>query len=199
MHLVLKIFNKAKKIPSIVFRKLLHRIYRFDSWHLSIISDRPYAMGVISYCNSKSEKNSIVEIGAGLCDMLSNIQCRHKIALDQDLRVLKAAGILNFIRFQFSIRTKVFDFPSNHLSGFYDYILMVNWIHHVPPEILRSGITKMFDSNLNKFGTIIIDTVDDSAYKFNHDIEFITSDIKAKIFLIGTYERERRVWAIIKN
>jgi hypothetical protein len=45
---------------------------------------------------------------------------------------------------------------------------------------------------------IIIDTVQDEEYQFNHDIKFLTSGLSCSIEKIGDYERKRELWAIKK-
>ena len=156
-------------------------------------------MGIISYCNYNIAINSIIEIGAGTGDIIRNINSKHKIALDQDSRVLKAAKILNYLNLQFNIKTMIYEFPNDELNGKYDCIIMVNWIHHIPPDILKFNICKYYNENLNFNGSIIIDTVNDSNYKFNHNIDYLTSGLNTDVQLVGSYLQQRNIWALQKS
>jgi hypothetical protein len=77
-------------------------------------------------------------------------------------------------------------------------VVLVNWIHHIEPSVLKSSISDYFNNALNKTGVIIIDTVQDPEYKFNHDILYLTDGINAGINKLGDYERQRQIWLIEK-
>jgi hypothetical protein len=47
-------------------------------------------------------------------------------------------------------------------------------------------------------GEIVIDTVQDKAYRYNHEVEFLTGGIDCMIYKIGDYARQREVFAIKK-
>ncbi|MFL5811651.1 MAG: hypothetical protein ACJ749_19160, partial [Flavisolibacter sp.] len=64
---------------------------------------------------------------------------------------------------------------------------------------LRKKIAEYFNQHLNKEGSIIIDTVQDKTYKHNHDIHFLTTGLDGQVEHIGSYERERDIWAINKK
>jgi hypothetical protein len=64
--------------------------------------------------------------------------------------------------------------------------------------VLKSSISDYFNNALNKTGVIIIDTVQDPEYKFNHDILYLTDGINAGINKLGDYERQRQIWLIEK-
>jgi hypothetical protein len=65
--------------------------------------------------------------------------------------------------------------------------------------VLKENIEKYFMENLNDNGFIIIDTVQDKKYQFNHDIKFLTSGLPCSIEKIGDYENQREVWVIKKK
>lgn len=181
-------------------RKLIQLIYGFDKWHISPLSERPYARDVILYSNKRSDRNSFVEIGCGLGDIIRNVDYVTRAGYDNDAKVLKAARALPSKMRTGKKRAKfgVFNFPETVLTGTYDVITMVNWIHHIEPVVLKKNIEQFYKDNLKTGGEILIDTVQDKAYRYNHNIEFLTGGIECSIFRIGEYARQREVWAIKK-
>jgi len=178
---------------------MLHRIFGFDAWHVGPLMCKQYAQGIITYCNNNPIRDSIVEIGCGLGDVLRNVLYKSKTGYDIEQNVLKAARFLTFWGRAGNITFSMFSFPHDKLEGKYDIIILVNWIHHIQPEVLKENIEKYFSCNLNKDGSVIIDTVQDKEYKVNHDIKYLTKDLSCKIIEIGNYERQRTVWAIQKH
>lgn len=193
------IINKLHIRWSKCSRKVLQAFFKFDRWHVSPFISRAYAKAIVDFLNSVDKKNNIAEIGCGLADILRNVNFKNKFGFDADVRVLKAAKFLSFFgRSGATYHFKKFVFPSA-LEGNYDVILLVNWIHHIEPFILKSYLGQYFKSNLAQSGFIIIDTVADKAYKYNHDIEFLTEQINCSLICIGNYENNREVWAIKKS
>lgn len=182
------------------WRILLRYIYNFDRWHVSTLYERKYARDIITYLNAKpkEERNSIVEIGCGLGDVIRNLNYTTKTGFDADINVLKAAKFLSLISSDKAIKFHEFKFPDSALSLRCDVIMLVNWIHHIPPVTLKNKLEEYFINNLRDKGEIIIDTVQDNEYKFNHSIKFLTSEMKCSVIKIGVYEREREVFAIKK-
>ena len=176
----------------------LQRYFHFDKWHIVSLRQRKYARDVISYCNQKSIRNSFLEIGCGLGDIVRNVKYAHKYAYDIDERVLKAAAFMNKINFGSKISFSIFHFPGSPLPNKYDVIVMVNWIHHIEPSILKSKIEEYFNQSLNEKGIIIIDTVQHPEYQFNHDINYLVNSIKSTTDKLGDYDRNREIWAIKK-
>jgi SAM-dependent methyltransferase len=182
-----------------IFRKGLQIIYGFDNWHISPLSERPYAKDVIIYNNNRKERNNFVEIGCGLGDIIRNVDYIHRTGFDNDGKVLKAAAVLpSKTRHGKKVNFSVFDFPEGSLNGRFDVITMVNWIHHIEPVVLKKNIEQYFRDNLVAGGEILIDTVQDNAYRYNHNIEFLTGGIQCTVFRIGKYARQREVFAIKK-
>lgn len=180
-------------------RKALQAYYKFDKWHVSPFSSRNYARAIVDYLKNCDRKGSIAEIGCGLADILRNVNFRNRFGYDSDIRVLKAAKLLACFdlskgKYQFA----EFVFPSA-LEGKYDVILLVNWIHHIEPSTLKAYIAMYFEVNLPVAGTIILDTVANPAYKHNHDIDYLTGGLDCSLRCIGTFENDRKVWAIKKS
>jgi SAM-dependent methyltransferase len=181
-----------------LWKSILQRIYHFDKWHIVSLRQRKYARDIIGWCNQRTVRNSFLEIGCGLGDIVRKVRYREKQGLDNDPRVLKAAAFLEKMGPGTKTRFSVFNFPGDPVTGKYDVILMVNWIHHIDPVILASRIREYFSFSLHEGGVIIIDTVQDPEYKFNHDIQVLTKDIPATIGKLGDYERQRQIWLIKK-
>lgn len=181
-----------------MWRRGLRLVYKFDKWHVSSIDQRKYAQDIIDYCNKKSNKNSFLEIGCGLGDILLNVRYKTKKGLDNDPAVLKAASFLAKIKGQ-KVDFAVFNFPSSPLNGSFDVLTMVNWIHHIEPLVLKSKIADYFNTNLTAEGEILIDTVQDKDYEYNHDVNFLIKDLNCSLYRLGEYPRQREVWAIKKK
>lgn len=162
-------------------------------------TERKYVKELISFINTHSsfEKNSVVEIGCGLGDIIRRLDFKNKIGYDGEINVIKAARCLSQITND-KTRFAEFVFPSSKLNGSFDTILMVNWIHHIGPEVLKKFIELFFIENLNAKGCVIIDTVQAKSYKYNHNIDFLTSGIPCSIVKIGNYENQREIYAIFK-
>jgi 2-polyprenyl-3-methyl-5-hydroxy-6-metoxy-1,4-benzoquinol methylase len=187
-----KLFTKAR-------RRLLQAVYGFDKWHISALSERPYAVDIIAYCNKRVQRNNFVEIGCGLGDIIRNVDYRSRTGFDNDEKVLKAARVLRVKNSSNTIiKFETFNFPESKLNGRHDVVTMVNWIHHIEPEILKQKIQQYLNENLETGGEIIIDTVQDTAYRFNHKIDFLANMVNSSVSRIGTYAREREVFSIKK-
>jgi|GEM_PF-566253 SAM-dependent methyltransferase len=177
-------------------RICLRALFHFDRWHLFSLLEKPYAGDVIRYCNGRSERQSAVEIGCGLGDIIRRLRYRERLGLDRDRSVLRAAQWLGFISKRRRVRFGLFHFPDSLLEGSFDVIILVNWVHQVEPEILRSLLEDYSTRVLRAGGVIILDIVMDPEYRFNHDIRALTQGISGQVSLLGAYERQREVWLI---
>jgi len=175
----------------------LRLAYGFDKWHTTSLDQRKYATDIIAYGNGRERKDKAAEIGCGLGDIIRHLQYRIRTGYDQDPKVLKAASFLSRISGQ-SIQYKSFNFPDSVLEGSFDLIIMVNWIHHIDPDLLKFYIEKYFGECLLPGAELLIDTVQDPEYRVNHNIQFLTKDLNCSIYRLGMYPREREVWAVKK-
>jgi 2-polyprenyl-3-methyl-5-hydroxy-6-metoxy-1,4-benzoquinol methylase len=191
-----KTYLKFKIWNGKLFRIILRSFYGFDKWHLFTLTERIYAKDIIIYCNNRIEKNAFAEIGCGLGDIIRNVKYKEKQGFDTDINVLRAASAFAQICFRKKIKFSVFHFPESNLNGKFDVIVMVNWIHHVEPFILKSKLEQYCKLNLNNGGCIILDTVQDKEYRFNHNINYLAKDLNSTLTKLGDYERQRQVWAI---
>ncbi len=182
-----------------IVRRILSMIIGFDRWHVSPLKERPYATDIIAHCNQLSDKVQYAEIGCGLGDILRNVFFLNRIGYDMDVRVLKGAKFLPVKGEINRIMFRRFLFPDDVIEEKVNVLVMVNWIHHIEPDTLRSKIAHYLAENVLPGGRIIVDTVQDPAYRFNHNIEFLTNHLACSVKLIGNYVRQRQVWAIIKT
>jgi SAM-dependent methyltransferase len=194
-----KLVRKALAILKRFFRFLLCLFFQFDKWHLTTLYEKKYAEDITQYLNSKpnANNNTVIEIGCGLGDIIRNLNYLRKTGFDIDVNVLKAAHFLSQISFK-KADFKWFKFPESNLDEKTDVIILVNWIHHVEPSILKSKLEEYFKLNLNAGGCIILDTVQDKEYRFNHNINYLANDLNTTVTKLGDYERQRQVWAINK-
>lgn len=178
---------------------ILQKIFGFDKWHITSLSQRKYAIDIIGFSNNLPVRNSACEIGCGLGDIIRNLHFKRRIGLDIDLSALKAAAFISKFSGQTAVDYSLFEFPEERLKESFDVIVMVNWIHHIQPIKLKEKLSEFFQNNLNDKGVLIIDTVQDESYEFNHDINFLTNTLNCEIVRIGEYARRRETWAIKKN
>jgi len=179
-------------------RIFLRYIFKFDNWHVFTLAEKKYAKDIIVYCNGRRVRGSFAEIGCGLGDIVRHVRYHERVGYDMDERALKAARFLNILSGGGKVRFSVFTFPDSSIRGTYDVVVLVNWIHLIEPSVLKSAIATYFNTALNEGGVIIIDTVQDPEYKFNHNIGFLTDGIKARVNKLGDYERQRQIWLIEK-
>jgi SAM-dependent methyltransferase len=178
-------------------RFLLYYIFRFDKWHLSTLKERKYATDIVHYCNTLKRDKLVIEIGCGLGDIVRNIDSTRSLGFDREVNALKAARFLTILKFR-EIRFRLHEFPNDEIKGQFDVIILVNWIHHIEPFLLKSEIQKIFRLNLNINGIIILDTVQDKEYQYNHNIDYLTNGISCELEKLGSYSRLREVWIIKK-
>ena len=204
--------DSAKQKPTIV-RKVQERArlklergarhglrwaFGFDRWHVSTLAERLYAQDIIRYLNQRDpeHRGALVEIGCGVGDILRHARYRERLGLDIDLGALSCARFLAAVFRQGPMRFAAFRFPDDQLEGQFDVIVLVNWIHHIAPEVLRGQVASYLKERLLTGGEIIIDTVQDPAYKFNHSIDLLTEGLDAEMRHLGGYARQRDVYAV---
>jgi cyclopropane fatty-acyl-phospholipid synthase-like methyltransferase len=139
-----------------------------------------------------------VEIGCGLGDIIRNVKYENRLGLDREANVLWAGAFLSRIKPNGKITFRIFDFPATELDGCFDTIVMVNWIHHIQPEVLKAKISQYINNHLIKGGEIIIDTVQSKNYEYNHSIDYLAGGLNCRVCKLGDYENQREVFAILK-
>lgn len=180
-----------------LFRILLYYTFRFDKWHIGILSEKMYALDIIRYCNTLKSDKHVLEIGCGLGDIIRHVNSHYSYGYDRDVNALKAAAFLSFFRPR-RISYSRFEFLKDEIYGNYDVVILVNWIHGITPAVLKQKIQEIYKKNLNMNGVIIVDTVQEKGYMFNHEISFLIDGIDCANERLGFYNHLREVWVIKK-
>lgn len=188
--------HKATRSVRRLERRLLQRVYGFDRWHVGHAGE-PYAADIVRHLDrgAEADRQAVVEIGCGLGDIISRLHFRRRLGLDRDPRVLAAARLLSVFRRGPRCDFEVFEFPEAQLSGEYNAIVMVNWIHEIEPSTLRQAVHRYFEQHLRHGGCLVLDTVRDPAYTYNHDVRSLAPP-GALIDRLGRYARHRDVWVV---
>jgi SAM-dependent methyltransferase len=182
-------------------RRLLRGVFRFDEWHIAPYNARPYAKLVVDELNTLPLRSSVVEIGCGLGDILRRLRFSQKRGLDQDSHVLNAAAFLTRISNPGGGKTvfKTATFPDQHLVGNFDAIVLVNWIHHLAPEVLKASLERLVAVNLNFGGVLVFDVVANESYRYNHDWKYLTGELDCRTRLVGPLEYGRYIVFVEKG
>jgi len=177
----------------------LRWFYKYNVWHNSLYAHRLYAQAIVTYLNNRSVRNTALEIGCGTGDILRRIDFGEKMGLDSEQEVLNALNFLKFIKNRGGkITTQKFNFLSDSIKGRFDVIILCNWIHEIEPPILKEKLTLLFEQHLNQGGELIIDTLENPSYAFNHDISTLTNRLNCTKKLLGKFEYGRKVYSIFK-
>ena len=187
------------KVARLAFRwqrSALQRVYGFDRWHVGHAGET-YARDIVRTLNGwpDSERESVVEIGCGLGDILRHLRFRERLGLDMDRGALEAARLLARFQRGQSPRFEPFEFPRSPLTGVYNAIILVNWIHQVERDIVAGAVRTYAAHHLRPGGAVVLDTVDDPAYEHNHDVRALAWP-GASIEQVGRYPRGRHVWVL---
>lgn len=182
----------------VIVKVLLKRVFHFEPWHVSSFLDRPYAHSVVDFLNSRPQRTSVVEVGCGLGDILRHLDYKDRLGLDRSQEVLRAARILALIspRQRRHTTFQTFDFLADDLTGQFDAIVLVNWIHEIDPAALKGAVDKLFTKNLRTNGVIVFDVLDSPGYRYSHSVEEISGNLPGEIIPLGDFDFSRRVFAL---
>jgi SAM-dependent methyltransferase len=174
-------------------RLYLKIIFRFQNWHLSPYSNKKYCHLIIEELNKKEKRESALDLGCGLGDILIRLNYNRKLGIDVDQNVIRAAHFWNYFRFfQFGKSTYICqDIFDQNLEGTYDAIVIVNWIHNIDPKGLKSLFQYLYNNNINDSGYLVFDIIDNKNYKYNHDIEFLIAEFNSSYNVFGPFEYGR--------
>jgi SAM-dependent methyltransferase len=189
------VLRKIRTLIEIFPRIVLRLIFRFDRWHLSSFRNRDYAKEVVAIINSFITRDSILEIGCGLGDILRRAKFKSRVGVDIDKRVIRAAKVLQVFHLRNKKRADFIcrDFLTTNLSGVYEAIVLVNWIHDIETLKLKERIDYLWNHNLSLGGSIVIDLLENPEYSYNHKIERLTASLSADVTLYKYGEHGRRI------
>jgi len=186
----------------LLYIKKLHRIilmlfFRFDYWHTSPVDNRKYAIDIISVLNHRVSRGGLMEIGCGLGDILIKSNYERKYFYDISKEVLNAAAFMQKFSKTPEINFfKTFDLLTDSLDKDLkiDAIVLVNWIHCIESELLKSRFSAIIKENLNKKGMLIFDVIKDNPnYKFNHTVGDLIDLQKFNITTLDGYPFGRKL------
>ena len=156
----------------IIRNYFLCRIFKFNSWHInSNYYLRPYKKVAVDMANSL-KFNNVIDVGCGLCDILSRIKCNRKIGVDIDKNIIKACKMIcKKITF---INASIFeDCDKLNLNNDYfpkdNLLICLNWLHGYSWVKIQDVLKNMFRNN--KMNYLIIDIINydpNNQYKFHH-------------------------------
>lgn len=189
---ILRIITLPERLRNIC----LYAKYKFDRWHISPSINRIYPNDIVQFINRLDNKSNICEIGCGLGDTISKVNADYKLGLDCDRRVLNAAKWIH--RKKSHLEFKYFLFPQMKLTGIYDIVIAVNWLHNFENETIRINFLEIFNSNVSENGLLIIDSIDNPKYRFNHNFEKYFATTKSEVRVLGKYQSNRKVLYIKK-
>lgn len=168
--------KQAGKIKEKIYRTL-QRVYVFGSWHLTPVNYRPYGQEVVCMVNRLIEKKKlecnkpIVEVGCGLGDIIGGLSCsikQKRIGYDISIEVLRAAKLLHpKIKFQEGTFKNV---ECGDISCF----IMIDFIHTIPYEKLKSAIDEVLKNN--RVDMFVLDTFvnnEGTEYTYSHSGKYL--------------------------
>lgn len=202
-YLLNKIFFFCRRTfsPHRIFRKVFSKVLNIDPWHGFILRDRQYAIELINFINNDNSlhKNKIVEIGCGLGDIIRNIKSDEKYCFDMDMRVLKGLKYLSLFRNvgNGKIFIKQFDFVNDKLTGKFDIIILMGFLHIIEPNVLVQKLKELY-AVIGVGGCLFIDTVSDPGYLYCHNIDKIQSELGVQAICINTLPGGRKIYQIKK-
>ena len=180
-----------------LFRVILRLFFRFEWWHTSPLENKKYALDVIQELDSKPNRESILELGCGIGDIIGKVQYKKKYFYDISTNALKAAKFYQKITFKRSNNFyKEFNFFNESVNKniHLDAIVLVNWIHGIESQLIYIRLTELINHNLKKGGVIIFDLIEDNPkYTFNHSVDSLIDINKFNIKALDGYRFGRKL------
>jgi SAM-dependent methyltransferase len=167
------------------FFRLLRRFYRFDLWHTTPVDWRPYAIDLARYANDliRAERlGAVVEVGCGLGGIVARLHAAHRVGIDIDANVIRAARLLNR-----SVRFFAGSFEAVG-EGPVDLLIAVNFLHEIPPETLAPQLAET--TARAKVRYLIVDS---APYRYHHDCDKLLGAGWQKVWQSAEYANGRKV------
>lgn len=161
-----------------IIKKLLYSLlqlkFKFSSWHIVPINQRPYALEIYMTLNSDMKRFKlpyapIVEVGCGLGDIIGSLKWKcGKIGFDLSSNVLKGAKLLHP-----NVKFYKGTFENINCQNI-SCLIMVNFIHVISPDKLKKDIGQVL--NKSKVEMFVFDTFRDNKgteYVYSHDGNYL--------------------------
>ena len=152
-----------------LYHLVLFYIFKFDSWHISPIESRPYCLDVVDYINSRAKiEDIIVEVGCGLGETISGIDCLKKYGYDQSAEVIRAAKLVDRNKYPTIFKTGSFEMP---IGLEIKYLITLNFLHDFSSEQVIEWFNLIIENNnvLN----IIVDELEYDQYFMLHKYDSV--------------------------
>ncbi len=147
--------------------RVLRRHFDFDAWHATApYACRSYKQTVVDLVNGLAP-STVVEVGAGLGDLLAHINAPRCSGYDIDPDVVRAARFLHGGRIKF-VHGQAADVAEDPIH----VLIMVNWIHNLSPAELRAMLRPL----LPRTTYLVLDAVHADApdsYRYKHSFSFL--------------------------
>lgn len=156
---------------TVAINLVLQKIYRFDPWHIGgNYYSRPYKARVIALAE-RDHPQTVVEIGAGLCDIIGRVKAQKRIGLDMDDKVLKAARHLvsrdvTLSTANFLDAESVITALKAHDVKAVDCLILVNWIHMIGIYEIEAVLKRV--SQAVPIRRVLFDTIKAGASGYRH-------------------------------
>ena len=190
-----KVFLKIWRFP----RHLYTEIFGLKGFHKSTYLEKKYCALIVKHLNSRTLKNSVLEIGTGLGDILLNLNFKFLNGYDHKKNVLEALKFRNKIYFfkRKNLITKLYSIHSDEqIKGKFDVIIICNFIHNFEPKLINQKIKDFYKNNLSKGGEIIFDSLETEEpldlnqkrhYKYTHSPSEIKEITGGEIQILGQF------------
>ena len=156
-----KVINRIKRFKH---RMLIHD-KNIEPWHMISKDEKPYCEEIVRYILEKQMYGAIVELGCGLCDIIGDRRLKkyERIGMDIDDKVIAEARLHHS-----DIKLKNGSFDDIGTGKTIRFLIMVNFLHTIPMEVLREKLERIFSRNTVDF--FIADEVTGN-YKYTYGIE----------------------------
>lgn len=154
----------------LLWLRVLQRHFEFDPWHaLAPYACRSYKRVVVDIVN-RLAPGTVVEIGAGLGELLAHIDAPRRFGYDIDPGVVRAARFLHRrgITFVHGDATQVIEAPI-------DVLILVNWIHNLS----SNELSELLEPLMPRTTYLLLDAIDldgPSSYRYKHTFDFLSGN-----------------------
>lgn len=155
------------------YRKTLVKCLKLTEWQSIELDDKEYAKITIRKINciidrKRNQNCTIVELGCGLGDIIENIHSKGvRIGIDLNEKNIMVAKLLHprsQVKYVHGSFEKIYGMKI-------DFLIMVNVLHVIPPEVLITELDSTIRNNTISY--IVMDEVRDETnqYKYEYDGE----------------------------